>query len=122
MTPAHWSLGQLLRMSAGLFIWCSAFVVLYTGLSLGCQNLDIPADAVLLNPVTAALVLAVGVHAAALIVLLIRRHRRPVAATDGESERSSAFRQGIEGLVLWASLAGLLFIAFPLLMVPPCAG
>ncbi|MGY6553316.1 MAG: hypothetical protein ACXIUM_02220 [Wenzhouxiangella sp.] len=122
MRPAHWTLGQLLRLSAGLFIWCSAFVVLYGGLSLGCQNLDIPAEAGVMNGLSLGLILAVLAHVGALIALLVQHQRRPVKAGAGEEERSRIMRQRVEGLVLWISLAGLLFIAFPVLMVPPCAG
>jgi len=120
--PAHWSLSQLLRMSAGLFIWCSAFVVIYAGLSLGCQNLDIPVEAGVLNPLTGALIVAILLHLAALAALLIRHQRHPVQAGAGEGARSRNLRQRVEGIVLWISLAGVIFIAFPLLMVPPCAG
>lgn len=122
MKAAHWSVSQLLRMSAGLFIWCSAFVVIYAGLSLGCQNLDIPAEAGVLNPLTGALVLAILLHLAALIALLIQHRRRPVQAASGEEARSRRLRHRVEGLLLWVSLAGVVFIGFPLLMVPPCAG
>lgn len=122
MKSARWSLGQLLRMSAGLFIWSSAFVVLYAGFSLGCQQLEVPLEAGLLNPVTIGLVVAFAVHAAALLALLVYRQRHPVRAAEGEEERSRRLRHKVEGLVLWVSLAALLFIAFPVLLVPPCAG
>lgn len=121
MRTAHWSIGQLLRMSAGLIIWSSGFVVLYAGFSLGCQHLDVPVEAGLANPVTLGLGAAFAVHAGALVGLLWLRQRRPVRAAEGESERSRLFRHRIEGMVLWVSLAGLVFFAFPVLMVPPCA-
>lgn len=120
--PARLSLWQLLRLSAGLFVWASAFVWLYAGFSLGCQMLDVPVEAGLINSVTIGLVLVTLGHLAALAGLLIRRARSPVTAMAEESERSRAARHRIEGLVLWISLAGLVFVAFPILMLPPCAG
>lgn len=120
--PAHLSLWQLLRLSAGLLVWTSAFVWLYAGFSLGCQTLDVPVEAGLMNPVTIGLVLVTLIHLAALVGLLLRHARSPVQAMANESERSRTTRHRIEGLVLWVSLAGLVFVAFPILMLPPCAG
>lgn len=121
MRSAHWSIAQLLRMSAGLIIWSSGFVVLYAGFSLGCQHLDVPVEAGLINPVTFGLLAAFALHALALVSLLWLWHHRPVRAAEGESERSRRLRHRVEGMVLWVSLAGLVFFAFPVLMVPPCA-
>lgn len=122
MKTAHWSLGQLLRLSAGVLIWCSAFVMLYAGLSLGCQWHAVPVEAGLANLVTAGLLGVFSVHALALIALLVYRQRRPVRPAAGESEGSCRLRHRVEGIVLCLSLAGLVFLAFPVLMVPPCAG
>ncbi len=116
------TISRLLRVSAGLLIWCSGFVLLYAGYSLGCQQLDIPAAVGLRNPVSLGLVAIAGLHGALLLGLLLRRRSRPITAMAGESERSRALHHWLEGFVLWLSLAGLLFIAAPLLMVPPCVG
>ncbi len=112
----------LIRMSAGAIVWVSAFVVLYSGYSLGCQNLDIAADAGLANPVTLALVVVVLVHGAVMIWLFSRWYRRPVMAQPGEPDASQIFRHRVEGLVLLMSSAALVFLAFPVLMIPPCVG
>jgi hypothetical protein len=114
--------GPLLRMSAGAFVWASAFVALYAGYSLGCQNLDIAADAGRANPVTLALVAVALAHGAAMAWLLARWLRHPVSAQPGESDASRRFRHRVEGLVLWVSTAALVFVAFPVLMVSPCVG
>lgn len=113
---------RLLRISAGLLIWCSGFVMLYAGYSLGCQQLEIADDAGLGNPVTLSLVGIALLHLAALAALLLQWRVRPIKAVGGESERSLKLNRWLEGFVLFISLTGLLFIAFPILMVPPCAG
>jgi len=122
MKPATLGIAQLLRLAAGLIVWSSAFVWLYAGFSLGCQRLEVPIEAGRVNPVTLGLVAIALVHAAALVFLLVRYRRDPVQPLPAESERSCRLRHRVEGLVLWASLAGLVFVAFPILMVPPCAG
>lgn len=122
MKAVNYSIGQLLRMVAGLLVWSSAFVLLYTGFSLGCQHLNVPVEAGLANPVTIGLLTIAGLHLAILAGLLVLRHRRPTLASRGEAERSRHFRHRIEGLLLWAALAALIFITFPVLMVPPCTG
>ncbi len=113
---------RLLRISAGLLIWSSGFVMLYAGYSLGCQQLEIAADAGLGNLVTLSLVGITALHLAALSALLVQWRMRPIKPMAGESERSLGLNRWLEGFVLWISLAGLLFIALPILMVPPCAG
>lgn len=122
MRPGPLSIARLLRICAGLLIWSSGFVMLYAGYSLGCQQIDVPVEAGLRNPVTAGLVIIAALHVAALIALLLRRYRYPMTAMADENERSRKLHHWLEGFVLWISLAGLLFIAFPVLLVPPCAG
>ena len=122
MKAANYSIGQLLRMGAGLLVWSSAFVLLYAGFSLGCQQLQVPVEAGLANPVTLGLLAIAGLHLIILVGLLLLRHRRPTLAAPNEPERSRHFRHWVEGLVLWVALAALIFIAFPVLMVPPCTG
>jgi hypothetical protein len=114
--------GALVRMSAGAIVWVSAFVVLYSGYSLGCQNLAVAADAGLANPVTFALVAVVLLHGAVMTWLLARWYRRPVLAQPGEPDASQRFRHRVEGLVLLMSSAALVFLAFPVLLIPPCVG
>ncbi|MCH8477668.1 MAG: hypothetical protein LAT56_06960 [Wenzhouxiangella sp.] len=71
---------------------------------------------------TLSLVGIVALHLAVLIALLLRWRLQPIQALAGESERSLKLNHWLEGFVLWISLAGLLFIALPILMVPPCVG
>lgn len=120
MKPAHWSLAQLLRMSAGLLVWSSAFVVLYAGHAQACLQLDAQPDS-LANPVTALLVVVVVIHLALLVGLLLFRQSRPTRPSDSETLASCRFRHRVEGLVLWSALAGLLMIALPLVLALPCA-
>ncbi|QOC21693.1 hypothetical protein IC757_11655 [Wenzhouxiangella sp. AB-CW3] len=115
-------IGALLRMSAGLILWFSCFVMLYAGYSLGCQHFEGAASDGRVNPVTLSLLIAGFGHALVIALLLARHRLRPVRAQSDEGERSRQFRHRVEGLVLWVSLTGVLFILFPVLMVPPCAG
>lgn len=122
MSARNVGAGALLRMSGGALVWTSAFVALYTGYSLGCQNVRIVGDPGLANPVTLALVAIALLHVAAMAWLGVRWFRRPVAAQPGESKASRGFRHRVERMVLGVSGAALLFVAFPILMVPPCVG
>ena len=114
--------GELIRMSAGAFVWLSAFVALYAGHALACQYLDITEVAGLANPVTVVLFAIALVHGAAMAWSWARWLRRPVAAQPGEPDASRAFRHRVEGLILGVSSAALAFLAFPVLMVSPCVG
>ena len=122
MSVAGLTVVQLLRLCAGLIIWASAFVMLYAGFSLGCQNFAVPVEDGLINPVTGLLAGVAMAHGLALAVFLWRWHRHPVKAAGDETEKSRLFRHRVEGLVLWISLAALVWIAFPVFMLPPCAG
>lgn len=113
------AIAQLLRVSAGLIVWSSAFVFLYAGSYLGCRTLAPEPQAGLLNAVTALLLAFTLLHLGALGVLMARWWRGPRTAA-GEAPASVRFRRGVEGLVLISALVGVLMIAFPLLMVPPC--
>ena len=122
MNRPGWTVGALLRMVAGLIVWASAFVFLYAGFSVGCLMLAPPPEDGLGNPVTIMLALFAGLHLAALGVLVWLWWARPVAADIGESESSRLLRHRVEGLVLASSLLALIWVAFPIFMVAPCAG
>ncbi len=122
MTPAGWTIRALLRLSAGLVVWASAFVFLYAGFSLGCQAWAPSPDEGLNNPVTFMLAGFAVVHLSVLALLGWLWWRRPVAADRGESETSRRVRHRVEGLVLVCSILALVWIAFPVFMVAPCAG
>jgi len=122
MSPRGVGAGALLRMSGGAFVWLSAFVALYAGHSLGCQNLAVAGDAGLTNPVTPGLLVIAVLHGAAMAWLWARWLRRPVVAQADEPDASRVFRHRVEGLVLGTCSGALLFLAFPVLMVSPCIG
>lgn len=122
MNRPGWTVAALLRLGAGLIVWASAFVLLYTGFSLGCQLLAPPPEDGLINPVTSWLTVLAIVHLFALLVLGAWWWKRPVKATTGEEEASRMFRHRVEGLVLISAIAGLVWIAFPIFMVAPCIG
>lgn len=122
MNRPGWNVIALLRMGAGLIVWASAFVFLYAGFSLGCQFLAPPVEDGLMNPVTGWLALLALLHLGILLVLVALWWKRPVKAAAGEEETSRLLRHQVEGLVLICSIAGLVWIAFPVFMVAPCAG
>lgn len=113
------AIAQLLRVTAGLLVWSSAFVFLYAGSYLGCRALAPDPQTGLLNAVTGLLLIFTLLHLGALGVLAARWWRG-LRAADGEAPDSVRFRRAIEGLVLITAGAGVLMIALPLLMVPPC--
>ncbi len=122
MTPPGWTIRALLRLSAGLIVWASGFVFLYAGFSLGCQLWAPPPEDGLSNPVTLMLAGFMLVHLAAMLTLGWLWWFRPVVAAADESESSRRIRHRVEGLVLACSIFALVWIAFPVFMVAPCAG
>lgn len=122
MNRPGWTVGALLRMIAGLIVWASAFVFLYAGFSLGCQFLAPAPEEGLINPVTGGLVALALVHLGVLMLLGAWWWKRPVKAATDEAESSRMIRHRIEGLVLVSAIAGLIWVAFPVFMVPPCTG
>jgi hypothetical protein len=122
MNRPGWTVVAMLRMNAGLIVWVSAFVFLYAGFSLGCQLLAPSPEDGLANAVTVLLLVLALFHMAVLAALVALWWKRPVAAADGESDSSRRIRHRVEGLVLACSMAGLVWVAFPVLMVAPCTG
>lgn len=122
MSARRFTLGQLFRMNAGLVVWASAFVALYAGLSLGCQHLAPPPEDGLSNPVTFLLAGVFGIHLIVLLGLALYCWKKPAPAAPEESGSSLRFRHRVEGLILAVSIAALVWIAFPMLLVAPCAG
>lgn len=122
MTAPGWTIRALVRMSAGLVVWASAFVFIYAGFSLGCQVWAPPPEDGLGNPVTIMLVMFAGMHLAVLGILGWLWWARPVSADSGESEASRLVRHRVEGLMLACSSFALVWVVFPIFMVAPCAG
>ncbi|RCW76081.1 hypothetical protein [Pseudorhodoferax soli] len=104
--PIHWLLG----CTAGLLLWASSFVVLYAGLTLGCEAGWHAGRLAGFNLLTAALALAWLVHLLALAALWrwfggwaepLRRLARVLTAV---------------------AVAATVWTGWPLLALPPCAG
>lgn len=104
--PIHWLLG----CTAGLLLWASSFVVLYAGLTLGCEAGWHAGRLAGLNLLTGALALAWLVHLLALAALWrwfggwaepLRRLARVLTAV---------------------AVAATVWTGWPLLALPPCAG
>lgn len=120
MTPPARHTGPgLLRALAGLIVWAVFFVVIYALLSVGCA---IGADAVtarvsLRDPLTLTLLAAFGLHLLVLAAMLgasaraWRAHRR---SPDG------AFVRRLTVLLDTVGLFGVLWVGFPVLLLPPC--
>lgn len=122
MSTPRLGVGALLRITAGAWVWASAFVFLYAGYSLGCRQLADSAAAGWTHPVMLILAAIVVLHGGVMAWLLMRWYRRPVKALAGESDASHRFRHFTEGLVLWITAAALLFIVLPVPAIRPCAG
>ena len=100
----------LLWLVAGPVVWALCFIVLYGGLSLGC--------AAGWQDRSLRLALAAGwlLHLAALGLLALRLRRQALAGPlEPEVLRPAAW------LLCLASLAGTLWIGWPVLALPACA-
>lgn len=105
-SPSRWLLGT----TAGLLLWASSFVVLYAGLSLGCEagwQVRRWAGA---NLLTAALALAWAVHLLALAALWwwFGRWAEPL--------------RRMARLLTAVAAAATVWTGWPLLALPPCTG
>ncbi|KQP43167.1 hypothetical protein [Pseudorhodoferax sp. Leaf274] len=105
-SPVRWLLGT----TAGLLVWASSFVVLYAGLTLGCEAGWHARRLAGANLLTVALAMAWLAHLVALAALWrwfggwtepLRRLARVLTAV---------------------ALAATVFTGWPLLALPPCAG
>lgn len=106
--PAHWLLGT----TAGLLVWASSFVVLYAGLSLGCEAGWHARRLAGANLLTLALALAWAAHLLVLGALWRWLGRWPQA---------DMLRWLARALTAIA-LAATVWTGWPLLALPPCAG
>ena len=107
-TPRRW----LLAATAALLLWSLCFVVLYGGLSLGCEAGWQSREVLGTNALTLALVLAWAIHLSALVALLAWFVRQPLAP------QVRALAVTLTGIAIVATL----WIGWPLLALPPCAG
>ena len=107
-SPRRWLLGA----TAGLLLWSLCFVVLYGGLSLGCAAGWQSREWLGTNALTLALGMAWLVHLALLALLLAWFVRQPLAPPV------RALAITLTGIAIVATL----WIGWPLLALPPCAG
>jgi hypothetical protein len=113
---------RLLGASAGFIVWSSAVVLLYAGLSLGCEAGLQTRPLAWTNVLTVLLAGIWIVHLAALIGLqwysLALWHRDFVTENTPDTAR---FLGGITCLITAAALISTFVVGFPLLMLPPCS-
>ena len=102
-----------LWIMSGLIVWASSFVVLYTGLSLGCIYAWPGGRITLILLLMWLLHLAVLAWMSVRAVATCRRHR---AARD---QRAFAWRASAAVNVF--ALAGTVWTGLPILAVTPCA-
>lgn len=102
-----------LWMMSGLIVWASSFVVLYSGLSLGCVY------AWPRTMITITLLVLWLVHLAALAWMSVRA----VAACRGHRAEGGnhAFAWRATAAVNLFALAGTVWTGLPILAVTPCA-
>jgi hypothetical protein len=113
---------RLLVAIVGFIVWSSAVVLLYAGLSLGCEAGLQTRSLAWTNVLTVVLAGIWLAHVAALIGLqwyaLAHWHR----GTAHEGTLGSArFLSGITCLITAAALVSTLVVGFPLLLLPPCS-
>lgn len=105
-SPTRWLLGT----TAGLWVWASSFVVLYAGLTLGCDAGWHARRLAGLNLLTGALAVAWLVHLLALAALWW-----------WFGQWTGALRHLARVLTAVAA-AATFWTGWPLLALPPCAG
>lgn len=105
-TPAQWLLGT----TAGLLVWASSFVVLYVGLTLGCEAGWHALTVAGVNLVTGAMGLAWLAHMLALAALWwwFGRFAEPL--------------RRLARVLTVVALGATVWTGWPLLALPPCAG
>lgn len=106
--PARWMFGA----TSGLLLWASSFVVLYAGLSLGCEAGWHARTLAGINLLTLALVAGWAAHLLALAALWWWLGR---GSPDGLQRWLSRVLTGV-------ALAATVWTGWPLLALPPCAG
>lgn len=108
-TPRRW----LAYLTAGLWLWCSCFVVLYGGLSLGCEARWHQQSLFGASRLGVALALAWALHLvllAALLVHVLRWRGRP------------AWLRGLGSTLTGIAVVATLWTGWPVLALPPCDG
>lgn len=109
---------RLLVASTGLIIWALAFVLLYGGLSLGCEG-GLHQDTIAgFNVLTLLLTAIWIIHVAAVVVLLVYARAlrsRFDAAEPGRFLATLTYQIG------WAGLVATVLTGVPVIFLPPCA-
>lgn len=106
----------LAHLGGGLLLWSSCFVALYALLSLGCEA----GWGDLLRP---ALLATWALHLVVLAALLAWQWRgRPAHAAGEGSPRVPSALRGVGLAVTAAALLATVWIGWPVLALPPCAG
>ncbi|MBP7568207.1 MAG: hypothetical protein KA795_19590 [Burkholderiaceae bacterium] len=108
-SPGRW----LFVITAGLWIWSCCFIVLYAGLSLGCEAGWHQVALLGMSRLTVALALAWALHLvllAALLMHVLRWRGRP------------AWLRGLGSMLTGIAIVATLWIGWPVLALPPCDG
>jgi transposase InsO family protein len=108
-SPRRW----LAYLTGGLWIWSVCFVVLYAGLSLGCEARWHQQSLFGASRLVVALALAWALHLvllAALLLHVLRWRGRP------------AWLRGLGSTLTGVAIVATLWIGWPVLALPPCDG
>lgn len=122
MRPAGSSIARILRIVAGLIVWASAFVMLYATHDLACRYADWNSVSDRIHPVTWLLTGVVVLHLLVLGGLLYAWFRHPTLPAQRSGASNPRFQHKLEGWILALSVAGVLLLAAPLVLVSPCSG
>lgn len=108
----------LLASNAGLAVWALCFLVLYVGLSIGCQLPVAQSDVMGMPVLSLVLSLLWLVHAAWLLWLIARAHHR--WRTLAQASTDARFVATLTLLLHAAALLAVIWTGFPVLLLPAC--
>lgn len=108
----------LLLMSTGFIVWAISFVVLYSGLSLGCLTETTPEQRSTLGSVNLWLAVFWLAHVAILVWLLRRAWRLRTDPDALPAARRFAIRA--TRYLTAAALFATVWIGAPIVFLPPC--
>ena len=111
MTNPEIGSGRILLASAGLIVWASAFVVLYGGLSLGCEA----------GMAGASLTVWLAVAWVGHLAVLGWLQWKALGDWKSADVPDAGFLSALTCLIAAVGILSTVVVGFPILVLPPCS-